>query len=189
MKLKDLNKQMLYLIILNILNMDIIKLIKSVNDNLKKYEYIELCFAKSDNNIYKIMKIKNTDNLDKYLSDKFKIKKNEISLKRDMYYSQIRDYNIKTKDLKVYIKNSILLDEINYNDYKLYLFNTEYINNDLASFPNLNLYHFSNNINIFSYELNNISIIIENQIIYIKIKEKYDEKFLKEIFIYLQSCL
>lgn len=168
--------------------MDIIKLIKSVNDNLKKHECIELCFAKIDNNIHKIMKINNIEKLDKYLS-KFKTKKNEISLKRDMYYSQIRDYNIKTKYIKVYTKNSLLLDEINYNDYKLYLFTNEYINNELASFPNLNLYHFSNNINILSYELNYISIIIENQNIYINIKENYDEKFLKEIFIYLQSCL
>jgi hypothetical protein len=176
--------------------MDIIKL---VDNNLKSYQNIEICFAKPENNnIYKIIKLKDLDNLDnldnlanldKYLCDKLKMTKKEISIKRDMYYSQIREYNIKTKDIKVYTKNLSMLDEINYNIYKLYLFNIEYINNDLASFPNLNPYHFSNNINILSYELNNISIIIENQNIYINIKENYDEKFLKEIFIYLQSCL
>jgi len=165
-------------------------IIESIDINLKNHEQVELCFTNSNNNnINNILKIKNIQNLDNYLCEKLKMKKKEKFIKRDYYYSQIRDYDIKSKDIKVYTKNSLLINEINCNRYKIYIFNTDYTHNDLDTFPNLNLYHFTNNINILSYELNNILIDIENLNVFIKIKKKYDDKLLTEIIKYLQSYL
>lgn len=165
-------------------------IIESINKNLKIYDSIDLCFTNLENkNINNLLKIKDIHKLDKYLSDIMKIKKEENYIKRDYYYSQIKDYNIKTKDIKVYTKDFILLDELIFDKNKIYLFNTKIIKNDLESFPNLNLYHFSNNIDIISYELNNILINIENLNVFIKVKKNYNDEYLKNIIKYLQSCL
>lgn len=165
-------------------------IIESINHNLKIYESIDLCFTNLETkNINTIIKIKDIDKLDKYFSGILKMTKKETLIKRDYYYSQIRECNIKTKDIKVYTKDFILLDELIFDKNKIYLFNTDIVKNDLESFPNLNLYHFSNNIDIISYELNNISIIIENLNVFIKIKKNYNNTFLKNIIKYLQSCL
>ena len=115
-------------------------IIESIDINLKNHEQVELCFTNSNNNnINNILKIKNIQNLDNYLCEKLKMKKKEKFIKRDYYYSQIRDYDIKSKDIKVYTKNSLLINEINCNRYKIYIFNTDYTHNDLDTFPNLNL--------------------------------------------------
>lgn len=170
--------------------MDIIELINLINNNLKIYESIDFCFTNLETkNINNLLKIKDIDKLDKYFSVILKMTKKETSIKRDYYYSQIRECNIKIKDIKVYTKDCILLDEITFNKNRIYLFNTEIVKNDLESFPNLNLYHFSNNIDIISYELNNILINIENLNVFIKIKKNYNNTFLENIIKYLQSCL
>lgn len=165
-------------------------IIESINRNLKIYESIDLCFTNLENiNINTITKIKYVHKLDKYLCDTLKMTKKETSIKRDYYYSQIRDHNIKNNNIKVYTKNLLLLNELNFNYNKIYIFNTEYIINDLETFPNLNLYHFSDNIDIISYELNNILINIENLNVFIKVKQNYNDECLKNIIKYLQSCL
>jgi len=177
------------MIIIILINMDI-NIIKLIDKNLKIYESIDLCFTNLKNkNINNITKIKDFNKLDKYLCDTMKMKKKDIYIKRDYYYSQIRDYNIKTKDIKVYTKDFILLDEFVSEINNICIFNTEIIKNDLESFPNLNLYHFSNNIDIISYELNNILINIENLNVFIQVKKNYDKKFLENLIKYLQSCL
>lgn len=156
--------------------MNIIEHINSFFDNKN---VIKLSFSKTNrsDNIYETIDIF-TDNIIKKLINLIDNKCKNITKKfiRQHYYSQIRENNI------IYTDESQLLDIMSNNKYNLYILQDEKIIQDKLSFPNLNEYHFTQNLIQNIYSIKNMEIIIENdKIIFIKLQKNYDEKLLKDI--------
>jgi hypothetical protein len=105
------------------------------------------------------------------------IKKN---IKRDYYYSQIRDkYDNNTEN--IYTDDLIFIDKITIQNKSMILFASDKIIQNKLSFPNLSKYHLSFKINSTIIDINNINIIFENNNIFIEIKKKFDEKIFNDI--------
>jgi hypothetical protein len=107
-------------------------------------------------NIFDISNIKNK------LEKKYKIISKKNNIKRDIYYSQIRDNN------KIYTIDYKLIEICKKDKYDIHLLNYEEKYHDKLSFPELIKYHYSDKINQEIYEINNIKLIIENNKIFIK---------------------
>jgi len=111
-----------------------------------------------------------TFNIINYIMNKLKHyepKKEINKFKRDIYFSQIRDKNNKTE--KIYSNYYNFIMEFNLH-YKIYLIQTDYKTYDKQSFPNLNKYHYTSEIEQKIIKIENIELIIENNIVFIKFK-------------------
>ncbi len=94
---------------------------------------------------------------------------------RTVYYSQKKDNNyIYTEDYK-YITN------FEYKDYTICIADYSQTEQNMLSFPNLNVYDYTEDITEKIYYCDDFNIIIENKKIFIEFS-KYDDDILNKIF-------
>jgi len=115
------------------------------------------------------------------LKDIANIKNMEYKLKREHYYSQIRDIDINRKREKCYVIEQKQLNTIKVNNIDFIINSFELYTQDLKSFPDLHTYHNVTNIEKIEYIFNNIKLIFENDNIFIDLKKNYDINELTEI--------
>lgn len=106
------------------------------------------------------------------LKDMKIVKTIEYTLKRDYYYSQIRDIDIKRKREKCYVIGEKMLDNLKVNNIEFIINSYDIYSQDLESFPNLYKYHYEENIEKIEYIFDNIKLSIENNNIFIDLKKK-----------------
>jgi len=93
---------------------------------------------------------------------------------RTVYYSQTRDNN------NIYTEDYNFIENFKYKYYTLCVANYKTTEQDILSFPNLNLYDYTEQINKKTYYCDNFNIIVENKKIFIDF-DKYDEYTLNKI--------
>lgn len=159
-------------------SMDIYNLLKSLNENIRIY----ITQGNLINHQGNLINLSNDDDYITKLKNKLKEKKQiNYTLKRDHYYSQIRDIDTK-KNTICYINEQNTLNIINIDKKNFIINKYEIINQPHDSFPNLHKYHFTTNIKKTEYIFNNIKLIIENNIVFIEINKNYDINDLDFIF-------
>lgn len=104
----------------------------------------------------------------------------ELSFVRDQYYSQICDRLEKVDN--IYTEDLTFIDKLTYKNIDIFLFNSEKIQQNILSFPNLQQYHYSTKINATHIIVDNIKIIFENNNILIEIKKDFNENTFKLIY-------
>jgi len=139
---------------------DIIRILFSENSENNKTNIISKIDIFNNNKINEIIK-----NISK------KIISNEFT--RDIYYSQIRDNDI------IYTEEYDLCETFIKNNYNIILTKYNYIIQDIKSFPKLHQYHLNEKIKRDTYIIDNISLIIENNKLFIEFKknDKIDNIF------------
>ncbi len=93
---------------------------------------------------------------------------------RKVYYSQIKDNN------NIYTEDYDFIKNFEYKDYTLCIANYKTTEQDVLSFPNLNIYDYTEQINKKTYYCDNFNIVIENKKMFIDF-DKYDEDTLNMI--------
>jgi hypothetical protein len=116
------------------------------------------------------------------LKDIANIKNIEYKIKREYYYSQIRDIDIDRKREKCYVIEQKQLNTLKVNNIEFIINSFDLYTQDLQSFPDLHKYHNVTNIEKIEYIFNNIKLIFENNNIIIDLKKKYDLNDLTQIF-------
>ncbi len=109
------------------------------------------------------------------------IKNIQYTLKREHYYSQIRDIDIKRKREKCYVVEEKMLNKLKINNIQFIINSYDIYTQDLESFPNLHKYHYDTNIEKIEFIFDNIKLVIENNNIFIDLKKKFDVKELNKI--------
>jgi hypothetical protein len=92
-----------------------------------------------------------------------------------MYYSQKKDNN------NIYTEDYYMIENFEYNYLTLCVANYSQTEQDVLSFPNLNIYDYTEQINQKIYDCNNFKIILENKKIFIEF-DKYDDDTLDKIY-------
>ena len=98
----------------------------------------------------------------------------EDNFVRTVYYSQKKD------NKRIYTEEYTFSENFEYKDYNLCISNYTTIDQDVLSFPNLNVYDYTEQINEKIYYCDNFNIIIENKKIFIEF-DKYDDNTLDKI--------
>ena len=146
------------------------------HDNIRIYIINKSKISNFNNNSY--YDLTNNKNYKNIIIDKLKDMKNvktiEYTLKRDYYYSQIRDIDIKRKREKSYVIEEKQLKIIKLNNIDFIINSFEVYIQDLKSFPNLHKYHYEKNIERIEYIFDNIKLVFENDNIFIDLKKNYD---------------
>jgi hypothetical protein len=173
---------------------NIINLIDSINELLNTNNNINICFINTNlnknlnNNV--VCNILSNNNLCEFIKKNFNINPKKINIKREYYYSLIRDINLNKHNVSIYINNFTFLNEIKIkNDISLLLYKNDIINESIESFPNLKNYDYTNIIETHEFKFKNLNIILENNCVYINISKSYDYDILKSILKYLLSYL
>jgi hypothetical protein len=104
----------------------------------------------------------------------------EILFVRVQYYSQICDRLEKVDN--IYTEDLMFIDKLSYKNIDIFLFNSEKIQQNILSFPNLQQYHYSIKINAIHIIIDNITIIFENNNIFIEIKKELNKNIFELIF-------
>ena len=99
----------------------------------------------------------------------------EDNFVRTVYYSQKKD------NKNIYTEDYTFLKNFEYKDYTLCISNYIQIEQDILSFPNLNIYDYTEQINEKIYYFDDFNIIIENNKIFIEFN-KYDDKTLNIVY-------
>lgn len=170
---------------------NIIDTIKLNNNDLIKLVFAKKSICSKNNNF-----VTNTnifDNIKDMIQNiESKLKENNIkyiitnqTFIRNQYYSQICDRlekseNIYTEDLKLIDKFS----DKN-TDTDIFIFKSDIIKQHRLSFPNLQQYHYSTNIDATYIDIENIKIVCENNNIFIEIKKLKKEINIKALEIIL----
>lgn len=146
------------------------------HDNIRIYIINKSKISNFNNNSY--YDLTNDQNYKNIIIGKLKDMKNvktiEYTLKRDYYYSQIRDIDIKRKREKSYVIEEKQLKIIKLNNIDFIINSFEVNIQDLKSFPNLHKYHYEKNIERIEYIFDNIKLVFENDNIFIDLKKNYD---------------
>jgi hypothetical protein len=99
----------------------------------------------------------------------------EYNFLRTVYYSQNRDNNT------IYTEEYKFIVNFEYKDLTLCIANYAQTEQNILSFPNLNVYDYTEQINQKIYDFNNFKIIIENKKIFIEF-DKYDDETIDNIY-------
>lgn len=94
---------------------------------------------------------------------------------RTVYYSQKRD------NKTIYTEEYDFIKNFNYKDITLCIANYSQTVQDILSFPNLNIYDYTEEVNQYIYIYDNFNIILENKKIFIEIN-KYNDETLDNIY-------
>lgn len=153
------------------------------HDNIRIYIINKSKIQKFNNNNY--YDLTNDQNYKNIIINKLKnmidVKTIEYTLKRDYYYSQIRDIDIKRKKEKSYVIEEKQLKIIKLNNIDFIINSFEVYIQDLQSFPNLHKYHYEKNIERIEYIFTNIKLVFENNNIFIDLKKNYDVNDLHKV--------
>jgi hypothetical protein len=151
----------------------------NINNTIKLVFTKKIITEENNNFIVQTDIFNNIQIMEKIEKIEKKLKQNNINyLKKDIifirnhYYSQICDKL--QRDNNIYTEELIFIDKISDENNDIFIFKTEKIQQHLLSFPNLNKYHYTNKINASYIDIDNIRIIIENNNIFIEIKDKLD---------------
>jgi hypothetical protein len=163
---------------------DITNLINFLTDSIKstnitECDNIRIYITNNPINNYNISNDnKYTDDIKKKLQNNKQIK---YTLKREHYYSQIRDIDVIRKREKCYIIEEKTLNTFNINKFRFIINSYDIYNQNLNSFPDLHKYHENIDIDKFEYIFDNMKLIIENNNIFIDLKKNYNVEELKKI--------
>jgi hypothetical protein len=99
----------------------------------------------------------------------------EYNFIRTVYYSQKKD------NKTIYTEEYDFIKNFEYKDITLCIAGYSQIIQDIISFPNLNIYDYTEQINQKIYDCNNFKIIIENKKIFIEF-DKYDYEIINNVY-------
>ena len=118
-------------------------------------------------------KLSSLSNITKIIKDNKNYK--EDNFVRTVYYSQKKDNKY------IYTEDYNFIENFEYKDLTLCIANYTQTEQDVLSFPNLNIYDYTEQINEKIYYCDNFNIIIENKKIFIEFN-KYDNDTLNKIY-------
>jgi len=143
--------------------------------------------SEPNNNYYDYDLTNNKKYIDNILTNLIKltnfkdIKTMQYTIKREHYYSQIRDIDTKRKRERCYVIEEKQLNKLNFNNIDFIINLFDLYTQDLGSFPNLHKYHNVSDIERTEYIFDNIKLVFENNNIFIDIKKNYNTDELKKI--------